>query len=138
MFLLCSFLMEGENEHDAKLKKRVETMAENTAGKNGDLYEIVAAALGRGEPLDTLDVSEFDHLLDASGMNEAKRHEYLQDTWNTVVALIDFHWKQHAIQLALKGRGKPSEIDSECDISSGNVIQSKDNNLTEKYKKAAE
>jgi len=113
-------------------------MADNTAGGDIDVCEIVAAALSRGEPLDTLDVSEFDHMLEASGMGEAERHEYLQDMWNAVVALIDFHWKQHAIQLSLKGGGKLTKINSERGIACKSMLQSKDKALTKKYKKAAE
>tara|TARA_R110002096_G_scaffold153579_1_gene317458 strand:+ start:766 stop:1107 length:342 start_codon:yes stop_codon:yes gene_type:complete len=113
-------------------------MAEKVAGSDGDLYEVVATALSHGDPLDSIDVSEFDHLLETSGMSAAERHDYLQDTWNTVVALIDFHWKHHAIQLALKDSGKLTKIDSECDIPSDGMIQSKDKNLTKEYKKAAQ
>lgn len=112
-------------------------MAENAA-ENMDVYDIVAAALGHCEPLNEQDIEEFDQFLEGSELSAQEREEFLQSVWNIVVAIIDFSFGDHPIQHALNTVEKSTKIDSECDIQSSFMVQSKDRTLTEKYNKAAQ
>lgn len=112
-------------------------MAENIAG-DFELGDIVAAGLGHADVLSAEDIAEFDHLLEASDLNAEERQEFLRNIWNIIVGFIDFAWGDHPIQQAQKASGKPAKIDSESAIPCSSVVQSKHNNLTTKYKKAAE
>ena len=116
-------------------------MADDAAG-NGvgeiELSDIVAAGFGHADVLSAEDLSEFDHLLETSDLNEEERQEFLQNIWNIIVGFIDLAWSDHPIQQAQKASGKPAKIDSESGIPCSSMVQSGHSNLTENYNKAAE
>lgn len=74
------------------------------------------------KPTFLLEVDEFQHYLDHSGMSELEKEEALQTIWNMVCEFVMIGFNVHPVQQA-----KDTEASESTDLQQNSTVQCADN-----------
>jgi len=89
-------------------------------------------------PIIQMDYERYEKMLDKPDLTEDQKREFLQALWNIVIGFVELGWGVHPIQQVQENTcGELSDTKSDSDFSADSMVQSKDTNLTNQYKKAA-
>ena len=81
-----------------------------------------------------VDLKEFEHFLEGSGMNEAQKEEFLGIMWNIIINFVDLGFGIHPVQNALE---ENAELNVDSDGENMNNYILSETNIAEEFAQSA-
>lgn len=81
-----------------------------------------------------VDLKEFEHFLEGSGMNDAQKEEFLGIMWNIIVNFVDLGFGIHPVQDAMESN---TELNIDYDEENVDNHASSEMNIIEEFAQSA-